>query len=81
MRTQERLERAGWVAISDDNNTITFERNGQKVLYNWLDDEILLVSGNGPSYIPNEHEVETLCEKIVDTPKNRIIYAHFGFGK
>lgn len=80
MKKQEKLERAGWVAISDDNNTITFERNGQKVLYDWLEDEILLVSGNCKSYIPNEHDVEILCEKE-DVTKQNIIYKKFWYGQ
>jgi hypothetical protein len=65
MSLQERLERANWKPDSFSDYTITFKRENKYLILDWLNQEIDIVYGEGfKSYLPNEHEVELLCEKL-----------------
>lgn len=65
MRLREKLERSGWIPDSFSDYTITFKRENKYLVFDWLKEEIDIVrEEGGKSYIPNEHEVEILCEKL-----------------
>lgn len=79
MNLGEKLERAGWVIKDDTGNVFVLLRGEQRILFNWIEQEVELVSGTGiKSYIPNEHEVEILCEKVEIDPEHRILSQHYG---